>query len=289
MKKINIAIIGHGFVGKAVEYGFTPRGVTCNKQHSKKFIVDPKDGIDIDELPFKELDLTFVCVPTPMGWDHSIDSSIVDSVMAKLVKEKASGLIVLKSTVTPDVVDRIHKIVGEKFVYNPEFLTERKANQDFVNPIMHVFGGEYSSCLALSAFYEHYSTCKPCKEHYVTPVEASFIKYGINSFLATKVAWMNQYRELVLDNGGNWASVISAMRYDNRIGSSHTHVPGHDGRLGFGGACFTKDCAAIHSMSDNLNGDDLTILGEAISYNNIVRSQYEDLDDREKEQNVTYN
>jgi UDP-glucose 6-dehydrogenase len=69
---------------------------------------------------------------------------------------------------------------------------------------------------------------------------------------------------------------------DSRIGPSHTKVPGFDGKLGFGGACFPKDTAAFINYNNCL-----TLLQEAVTINNKYRAQYE-LDDREKEQNITY-
>ena len=74
---MRIAIIGHGFVGKAVDYGFSdPR---C-----EKYIVDPRGGLDISDLTKVSIDFTFVCVPTPMGADGSIDSSIIEEVVSYL-------------------------------------------------------------------------------------------------------------------------------------------------------------------------------------------------------------
>ena len=70
---------------------------------------------------------------------------------------------------------------------------------------------------------------------------------------------------------------------DSRIGSSHTKVPGFDGKQGYGGACFPKDTLAITKYTNKL-----TLLEKAIIINNDYRLQYE-LDDREKEQNVKYN
>lgn len=277
MDKLNLAIIGHGFVGKAVDYGF-------DDEKTNKYIVDPVDGIDITELKDKEIDVSFVCVPTPMGEDGSINASIVTEVVDYLT-ENVSGLIVLKSTVTPDLVDKLASKT-DRFVYNPEFLTERNANEDFVNPIMHVFGGNDEQCRLLERFYFLYSHCADCPVYYMAPAEASFVKYGINSFLATKVAWFNQYYKMIENFGANYDKVIAAIGNDDRVSASHTRVPGPDGKLWFGGACFTKDTNALVSLA-KLTKDDLSILNDAVMKNAIGRSQYE-LDDREKEQNVQY-
>jgi UDPglucose 6-dehydrogenase len=271
MSKLKMAIVGHGFVGKAVDYGF-------NSPNCKKYIVDPKGGLPIEALKGKGIDITFVCVPTPMGTDGRIDSSIIESVVNYLIRN-TRGLIVIKSTVTPDIISTF----GDEIVYNPEFLTEKSANEDFVNPIMHVFGGDFEKTKAVERIYEQYSSCKPCPVYHMTTVDASFVKYGINSFLATKVLWFNQFYDIVTKNEGNFGKVISAIGSDKRVGPSHTTVPGFDGKRGFGGACFPKDTTAFVRFSDN----EFTVLMEVIARNQEYRSSYE-LDSREMEQNITF-
>ena len=268
---MKIGIIGYGFVGKAVAAGF---------DGNELFIADPKYDTSTADVMDEYPHVIFVCVPTPYGDNGKIDSSIVESIFDELKTTKA--LVVLKSTVTPDIVARLQKIVF-RFVYNPEFLTEANAVKDFLNPTHHVFGGYPYDTSELELIYRKFSKCLPCKGYHTTAVEASFVKYGINSFLAAKVLFMNQFADVVNQHGGNWDSVSRAMMGDPRIGKSHMQVPGPDGRKGYGGACFTKDTAALASFS---NGS-FSLLEEAIRSNNEIRSQYE-LDEREIEQNVQY-
>lgn len=267
---MKIGIIGHGFVGKAVAAGF---------EGNDLIIADPKLGTSTSDVVSQNPRVIFVCVPTPYGDNGKIDSSIVESVFAELKSTKA--LVVLKSTVTPDIVSDLKKLVF-RFVYNPEFLTEANAVHDFLNPTHHVFGGYPFDTSELELIYKKYSKCKPCYGYHVTATEASFVKYGINSFLATKVLFMNQFADIVNQHGGDWTSVAQAMMGDPRIGTSHMKVPGPDGRRGYGGACFTKDTAALATF-----GKTFSLLEEAIRANNEIRSQYE-LDDREIEQKVKY-
>lgn len=272
---MKIAIIGHGFVGKAVDYGFSTRQV-------KKYIIDPNYGTKVEDLNGVDLEASFVCVPTPMGVDGSINSDIVTSCVEHL-KQHCSGLIIIKSTVTPDIIERLTgDDKGCRVIYNPEFLTEKSANEDFVNPSLHVFGGEEWARNKLHELYKSHSSCKPCPVYHMTAVEASFVKYGINSFLASKVLWMNQFYDIVTRQGSDYHSVINAMTGDPRIGNSHVMVPGFDGKRGFGGACFPKDTAAFVNYAK-----DFTVLNEVVKANNEYRSGY-DLDDREKMQNITY-
>ena len=270
-----IAIIGHGFVGKAVDYGFS------NPKVEKK-IFDPIYGTtseDIKNLKDWGPNLTFVCVPTPMGDDGDIDSSILDEVMENLRDIKT--LIVIKSTVTPTIIDRYRQT---NVVYNPEFLTERSACEQFVNPEFHIFGGTEKACQELDELYEKYSLCTPCMTYYLNKAEASFVKYAINSFLATKVTFFNQLYDACNKYGQvNFNKVIKAVGADDRVSISHTKVPGFDGKQGYGGACFPKDTFAFSQFSDKL-----TLLRKAIEINNDYRSNYE-RDDREKEQNIQFN
>ena len=270
-----VAIIGHGFVGKAVDYGFSNPKV-------EKRIFDPKYNTtskDLQKLTEWGPNITFICVPTPMSDNGDIDTSILDSVMDDIRDVKS--LVVIKSTITPAVIDKYR---SNNIVYNPEFLTEKSACEQFVNPDFHIFGGTEEACTKLDDYYENYSLCTPCMTYYLNKAEASFVKYAINSFLATKVTFFNQLYDACNDYGQvNFNKIIKAVGADDRVSISHTKVPGFDGKQGYGGACFPKDTFAFSQFSDKL-----TLLKKAIEINNDYRSQYE-RDDREKEQNIQFN
>ena len=265
---MKILIVGHGFVGQAVDYGFSHPAV-------EKTIVDPKYNTRIDAIDCDSFDCVFVCVPTPMGDRGTIDSSIISDVLSYLNNAK---LVVVKSTVTPDIVCTWPKNV----VYNPEFLTEKSANEQFVDPQFHIMGGCPTATHQLEYIYDQYSLCNPCPVLHMSLQEASFVKYTINSFLAMKVTFFNQLYDAVGDTDSNFGTIIKAVGMDKRIGHSHTKVPGFDGKQGYGGACFPKDTSAFTKFSDKL-----TLLEECIRINNDYRSQYE-LDNREIEQHVNY-
>ena len=208
----------------------------------------------IEDLKDKDINFTFICVPTPMGPNGNIDSSIIENVIGELYEHNVTGIIVIKSTVTPNIIDHISKMTNY-MVYNPEFLTEKSANEDFVNPFMHVFGGAPDFTTKLEELYKFYSLCKPCPTYHMTAVDASFVKYGINSYLASKVLWFNQFHDIVVDQNGNFGKIISAITADNRVGRSHTTVPGYDGKRGFGGACFPKDTSAFLNYTRSVGLD----------------------------------
>lgn len=271
---LNMAIVGHGFVGSAVDYGF-------DSPSCYKYIVDPKGGLPIGALETIDIDITFICVPTPMGADGTIDSSILESCLDYLI-ENVSGIKVVKSTVTPDILEKYK----DKIVYNPEFLTEKSANEDFVNPVLHVFGGLFELTKEVEQIYEQYSNCKPCPVFHMSITDASFVKYGINSYLASKVLWFNQFFDVVSTNNANYGKILGAMTSDPRVGISHTMVPGFDGKRGFSGSCFPKDSWAFAKFA-KISGTDFTVLEEVIRRNQDYRKN-SGISDREKEQNIRF-
>ena len=272
-RSLKITIIGHGFVGKAIDYAF--------QYNVQKQIIDPKIGVNLSDVTLNS-DVTFVCVPTPMHENGQCDISIISEVI-KQIKQRRSGLIVIKSTVPPDKIENLFRGTAiSRMVYNPEFLTERNANEDILNPSMHIFGGDNNATERLEKIYDDYSICKPCQVFHVSATDASFIKYGINTFLATKLIWFNELYDTVNDFGGNFGKIANAVGSDPRIGHSHTRVPGFDNRRGFGGACFPKDVSAFVNFTDHM-----PILEYVMNKNNNYRLAYEK-NDREVEQNVNY-
>ena len=279
-KKLKLGIVGHGFVGKATDWGF-------NKRVSK-FIVDPLLDTNILDLKEFEPEIVFICVPTPMSDDGSQDSSIIENVIKELVLHCPNAIKVIKSTVLPSLLDELHNL-DSKLIYNPEFLREKHANFDFVNSEMIIFGGDRNISTQVSNAYSRHSRCKT-KEHIFTDLKtASFIKYSINTFLASKVVFFNELHSIYekLEVKDSWESIVSVISKDPRIGDSHMNVPGHDGRKGFGGACFPKDSIALIKFAKNFDVD-LNSLISTVKINNIIRSKYEELDPRESEQNVSF-
>lgn len=279
--KFKLAIVGHGFVGKAVDFGFEHNAV-------KKLLIDPKYDTSIDDLEEFQPNLTFICVPTPMKDNGRIDATAVEDAVLKALYQTNGG-VCLKSTVTPDVLERILNTVDtedkkylNRFVYNPEFLTESNAMNEFVNQPFMVLGGEPGACQALANLYEDFSCVHVEKVITMSALEASVVKYTINSFLALKVTFFNQIYDLCDENALFYTAVLRGVLADPRVGHSHTKVPGFDMKRGFGGACLPKDTKAITSITDSL-----TLVEEAIKVNNRYRVKY-DLSDREKEQNVNY-
>jgi len=283
-----LGIVGHGFVGRAVEYAFTHPLVDLH-------IADPKYDTSVDDMLEFDPMCVFVCAPTPMNAETGfVDASIVEDAVLKLI-EHTEALVVVKSTITPDIIDRLYNSMFEdgvdRFVYNPEFLTEKSAEEQFVNADFHVLGGTERGTAELTQIYDIFSLCKSDTYYRMSAAEASFVKYGINAFLATKVTFFNQFFDLVNMFGCSYNIVTRAMGSDPRVGIGHTRVPGYDRKRGFGGACLPKDTTALLKFSEIKDEEgnvvSFDLLKNVLDINNRYRQNYE-LDEREKANNITF-
>tara|TARA_B000000532_G_C18793901_1_gene373895 strand:- start:63 stop:902 length:840 start_codon:yes stop_codon:yes gene_type:complete len=277
---MKISIIGYGFVGKALG-----NALKDNVELQK---IDPKLNTSTRNIKDFDPEIIFICVPTPMNKDGSQDISILMDIINEIRSFHVQSLIVIKSTILPSHIESIQKELKD-FVYNPEFLREKHADEDFINSNMIIFGGKFDANQKLSNFYKNYLNCKNKDHTFTDPVSASFIKYTINSFLATKVIFFNELHKLFMSSPAkeDWDSFIKVVSKDPRIGSSHMNVPGHDGRMGFGGACLPKDANAIVKYAESL-GIDLAVLASAIKINNKIRAKYNENTKRENEQNIFF-
>ena len=124
----------------------------------------------------------------------------------------------------------------------------------------------------MAELYNNHSDCKITDVHETDIISASLVKYSINTFLASKVIFFNQLYDIskALAPNIKWDEFITMINSDNRIGESHMDVPGHDGRLGFGGACFPKDINAFIKFAKE-NKINMNILEAALKTNLEVR------------------
>ena len=244
-----IGVVGNGFVGSAMVHGFA--------LHSKDVLIYDKDpsrsNCSLGKL-CEHSDAIFVCVPTPMFESGECDLSIVESAVEDIIscKTKDTVVVVIKSTVVPGTVEKLAQKYPEvNFVFNPEFLTERKARLDFINTARIVLGGNNDAALDTveSVYRERFPYTKILKTDFGT---AQLIKYMANCFFATKVSFMNEMYEVCQAIDGNWETAIEGFITDGRIGNSHIDVPGHDGDFGFGGKCFPKDLNAMIKKAESL-------------------------------------
>ncbi|MDB4240397.1 hypothetical protein N9826_05855 [Flavobacteriaceae bacterium] len=238
MIKFKVGVIGNGFVGEAISFAFS--------SVSEMYVYDTDPLKSINSLEsVHNCDFVFVCVPTPMFQDGSQDLSYVEDVFEKAT---SNPVYILKSTVLPGTTEKLsEKYSNIQIIFSPEFLTERTAKLDMLTQSRIILGGELSLTeKAKTLFNDRFKIKNIIQTDSKT---AELTKYMNNTFFATKVSIMNEFKLLCDKIGANWQDALRGFVSDGRIGDSHLNVPGHDGKLGYGGTCFPKDVNALLSFS----------------------------------------
>ncbi|MCI0424909.1 MAG: nucleotide sugar dehydrogenase, partial [Actinobacteria bacterium] len=195
----------------------------------------------------------FLCLPTPEGEDGRPDLTYVNEVIDELATAVAEGTIfAVKSTVPPGTVTDLRKRLADRgsaarVVSHPEFLREGRAVSDFLAPDRVVIGAhDPADAAAVAALYDGLSTT------FITtdPTSAEMIKYASNSYLATRLTFVNTLANLCEAVGADVMDVLTGMGLDHRIGP-HFLQPGP----GYGGSCFPKDTIALIGVAEDAGYD----------------------------------
>lgn len=267
---VKIGIIGMGFVGDALRNGAAP---------NKDIHIVPYDPYTIPESKIEDLkdtELAFICVPTPMSKDGSICDSIIRNVLDQLSDISYNGIAIIKSTLLPTSVKQcIIDYPNLRIATNPEFLTERTAQEDFINAQWVIIGSDDQEAMfKIHGFYKHmvYTTHRP-RYALVSAEAAMMMKYMCNVWFSVKVALMNEFYEMwdKLDCKGSWDTVTGAFALDTRVGPTHLEVPGPDGDFGFGGKCFPKDLNAFIKLAEK-TGSSFRVMAAAWEDNKQYRN-----------------
>ena len=262
---MKIGIIGLGFVGKAVANSYANDNVLYNDP-----IVHPASSVSYATM-MKKCRAIFVCVPTPESEDGTCNISIMTSVLNGL--KGYDGLVICKCTAPPDVYKQLEHDLDLKLVHVPEFLTQARANDDYINPHKIVVGckkklrEEVADVLMASAV-----NFDRVNIEYCDIATASFFKYFANNMLAIKVVLNNEFSVLATALDVKWDEVARIASTDSRLGNTHWAVPGPDGQVGFGGACFPKDTEAFARLAVPHNVK-LSVLNAAILANKLMRDE----------------
>ena len=142
---MKIAIIGMGFVGNAL--------LNALNEDVKIAKIDPRLNTSVEDLRDFGPEITFISVPTPMA-NELQDLSILEEVTEQIESIDLDSLLVLKSTVLPNAISDLEKRF-KRFIYNPEFLTEKNADNDFIRSPFILFGGSDKESKILSSFYKN--------------------------------------------------------------------------------------------------------------------------------------
>ncbi len=291
---MNIAVIGTGYVGLVTGTCFAETGnhVICvdidekkverlkqgeipiyepgldilfdrnTRQGRLKFTTNLKEGIQGAEV-------IFLALPTPPGEDGSADLSYVMGVAADLSEIiDAYTVVIDKSTVPVGTAEKVHAILSDKLsedlfdvVSNPEFLREGVAVDDFMRPDRVVVGTSSERAKeVMSRLYEPFVR-QGNPVYFMDERSAEMTKYAANSYLATRISFMNEIANLCEKVGANVDMVRLGMGSDSRIGKRFL-FPG----VGYGGSCFPKDVQALAKTAAE-NGYDFSILNSVMGVN----------------------
>jgi UDPglucose 6-dehydrogenase len=223
----------------------------------------------------KEATFFFVCVPTPQDAYGSADLSYVYTAVSEIAQHAEMGAtIVIKSTVPVGTGEQAASLAGRDdiaFASNPEFLREGSALKDFLNPDRILVGSQSPEVAKLVlSLYENIDAPK-----IITSTKSSeLIKYAANSYLASRLSFVNDLAALCEKVGADIDDVVSGMGSDSRIGRGFLQ-PGP----GWGGSCFPKDTRALIAVAQS-RGIQMGMVSAAIGSN---ESSFQRVVDKVKE------
>jgi UDPglucose 6-dehydrogenase len=289
---INTAVVGTGYVGLSTGVGLSELGhsVICADIDSKKIETlntgkSPiaEAGMDVGinhnvaagRLSFttdvvgavSTADIVFLCLPTPQGDDGSADLSYIETVAKQIGKHLLPGTVVVnKSTVPVGSTTLVAQWLDRDDVFvvsNPEFLRQGTALHDFLHPNRIIVGGDNAEAVEKVANL-YVTVDAPILRMNAASAEA--LKYAANSFLATKLTFINAIADICELVGADIFDVVEGLGMDSRIGSEFLK-PGP----GWGGSCFPKDTRALVKIAEG-HGYDFALLRGVIQTND---EQYE--------------
>ncbi|MBR6127103.1 UDP-glucose/GDP-mannose dehydrogenase family protein [bacterium] len=299
---MRVSVIGTGYVGLVAGACFADMGndVICVDNNEEKIkqlkngnipLYEPgleelvKSGVFDNRLTFstdidnavKESQICFIAVGTPQDEDGSADLQYVMEV-AKSIAKAMNGykVIVDKSTVPVGTAQKVTEIIKQNTTYpfdvvsNPEFLKQGSAVDDFLYPDRVIIGSDSDKAtLIMQELYSPFFRTGN-KVIIMDVKSAEMTKYAANSFLATKISFMNEIANLCEKVGANAEMVRVGMSADPRIGNKFL-FPG----LGYGGSCFPKDVKALIKTGSEY-GVDMSIIKCADETNKNQRKLFID-------------
>jgi len=267
MRENSIGIIGQGFVGTAIKEGMQR---AFNVETYDKFLSNKSTCGNIKEVCEKAT-IVFTCLPTPMRKDGSCDLSILEKVVFEIDNLNLQNIIVIKSTVPPGTTKHFNeKCQNTQVVFNPEFLTEANFIDDFKTQNRIIIGGPRPATTVVKNMFRKVFQEIPIIKTGSNTAES--VKYFINCFLATKVSFANEFKQICDEVDVDYDKVVEYALYDQRLGRSHFSTPGPDGKRGFGGSCFPKDLNALIHIAISL-GISPAVLAAAWEKNLEIRPE----------------
>ena len=288
---MKIVIIGTGYVGLVTGVGLASLGNNVTfidldedkiNKLKNKILPFYEPGLNVyfeDEETFQRMkfvstysdvnwedqEIVFVCVQTPNNLDtNSVDTKFLESAITEVNNVQNKNLVItIKSTIPPYEIEKICNKVGldiDSLIFNPEFLREGKAVEDFFKPDRIVIGGSNSSRVQkLKDLYNDFEA-----EIILTdPISSQLIKYLANTYLPLRLSFVNEAARLIHSSGGNLEDVLNGVGMDSRIGE-HYFRPSP----AWGGSCFPKDVVEVNNFY-NPEDVNLPLIANIIESNKI--------------------
>ena len=283
---MNIAVIGVGYVGLITGLSFAKLGNNVNfldidktkienLKNNIPTLVEPQliDYLNNDliiqntnyfhsyeAVNWSEIEVVFICVQTPMDEKGNLDSTYLLDVFKNL-NSRFNSILCIKSTIHPGAIESIFEETKTNFedvVFNPEFLREGSAFEDFFNTDRVVIGSNNNNnAKKVGKLYDGFDT----EIVYTDPISSQLIKYLSNAYLPLRISFANEVARLADKLGGNQKDILNGIGLDHRIGNQYFRPS-----PGWGGSCFPKDVAELQSIS-NLNDFKLPIIDSIITSN----------------------
>ena len=199
---------------------------------------------EYDDVDWDTAEIIMVCVQTPTTIENKIDSSFLNNVfksLSDLINHQS--IICIKSTIHPEAIQEIldnSNLNNEDIVFNPEFLREGQAFNDFFNPDRVVIGAvNKRNAERVAELYKNLDT-----ELILTdPISSQLIKYLSNAYLPLRLSFVNEASQIIKKLGGNLSQTLLGIGLDSRIGNNYFRPS-----PGWGGSCFPKDVTEINSI-----------------------------------------
>ncbi len=288
---MNLVVIGTGYVGLVTGVGFASLGnhvsfidldtEKISKLQNKEVpFYEPglEDHFQDTEVfsrmsftsSYKDIDwdsteVAFICVQTPNNLDtNSVDTRFLESAISEINNLDNPNIVVtVKSTIPPYEIEKVCNKVGmdkNQITFNPEFLREGTAIEDFFHPDRIVIGGNDSNKLSiLKELYKIFDA----ELIETDPISSQLIKYLSNTYLPLRLSFVNEAARLIDHSGGNQDDVLKGVGLDSRIGS-HYFRPSP----AWGGSCFPKDLIEVNNFYKE--GEvSLPLISNIIESNNI--------------------
>ena len=288
---MNLVVIGTGYVGLVTGVGFASLGNSVsfvdldeNKVSKLKDKQVPfyEPGLEehfqnnetfsrmsftssYEEIDWEDTDVAFICVQTPNNLEtNSVDTRFLESAITEINNLNNPKLVVtVKSTIPPYEIEKVCNKVGmdkNEITFNPEFLREGTAIEDFFQPDRIVIGGNDPEKISiLRELYKGFDA----ELIETDPISSQLIKYLANTYLPLRLSFVNEAARLIDHSNGNQVDVLRGVGLDSRIGSLYFRPS-----PAWGGSCFPKDLIEVNNFYKE--GEVmLPIISNIIESNNI--------------------